>query len=292
MNGSAGGTTGQHRLYPTNSIDDGLNSLSISTQQEALLSAAKKSGQLGNPNLLWASAEKQNLSNKALSIQQNTESPVKRYDIPVPMGGASHFISPLTSDKHMPREKKGSGIRPLSINQVQRIVSKDTDKMILESFNNGPQLSNYNLHNSGLPSNNLQQDVKKREQRNNSLNISMVGQHLMAQAPSTVQQPQTQKLFHKVNKQPTVHQYGAGSGQQMFVHAGQNTLMTTGVTAGGAAGSYTMSRKSTRGDNKHDPIPVSNSMNNPSKLQNSGQMELLPGITGGNGRDAANSMDL
>lgn len=49
-------------------------------------------------------------------------------------------------------------------------------------------------------------------------------------APNTVQQPATQKLVNKMNKQ-AINQYGAGLGQNVFMHVGQNTLMNNNLTA-------------------------------------------------------------
>ena len=85
---------------------------------------------------------------------------------------------------------------------------------------------------------------KKREQRNNSLNISTVGQHLMV--PNTVQQPSTQKLFNKMGQKPSMHQYGAGSGQNVFTHVGQNTLKSNVTT-------FSMSGGSTQPDKSGPP---------------------------------------
>ena len=83
------------------------------------------------------------------------------------------------------------------------------------------------------------------------------------------------------------------------MHVGQNTLMTNnGVTGAGIGhpASYTISRKSNRGDHRFEPLAIGNignSMNNPLKLHANGQMELVHGMSHHvNTREAANSMDL
>ena len=98
----------------------------------------------------------------------------------------SQGVNSLMSSNKQMKEKKNSNIRPLSINQVQRIVTKDDDKLQMANLNgaNSNNTTTNNNQNSDMRSN-------KRDQRNNSLNISMVGQHLMASAPNTVQQPHT-----------------------------------------------------------------------------------------------------
>lgn len=59
---------------------------------------------------------------------------MKKFDMPVAGTATSHGIASMTSDKQL-KEKKSSTIRPLSINQVQRIVNKDADKTLLENIN-------------------------------------------------------------------------------------------------------------------------------------------------------------
>lgn len=60
MNGAAAGTSGQYQLQQVKSNDDANNLQGI--QNDALLSAAKKSHQIVSSNV-WASMEKQNFSN-------------------------------------------------------------------------------------------------------------------------------------------------------------------------------------------------------------------------------------
>lgn len=80
-------------------------------------------------------------------------------------------MNSLTDDKQMAKDKRGSAIRPLSINQVQRIVGREDDKMMIEGMNNAPQQSNNNLQiagggsggQTGTSANLMLSDVKRRE---------------------------------------------------------------------------------------------------------------------------------
>ena len=101
-------------------------------------------------------------------------------------------------------------------------------------------------------SSNLQEGFNKRDQRNNSLNGTHVYQSNILQPPNTVQQPSTQKLYNKITKfTPAIHAHGVGSGQSVFTHVGQNTLMNN-ATAFSKNSSANPSKKGTLTDGTTD----------------------------------------
>ena len=72
-------------------------------------------------------------------------------------------------------------------------------------------------------------------------------------------------------------------------------MQTTAAGVVGQPGSYTISRKSNRGDHRFEPLAIGNNMNNhnPLKLHSSGQKEIVQSFANiNNSRETTNSMDL
>lgn len=91
---------------------------------DMLLNNPKKGQQVLNKG----SMDKQSLSNQALIIKKKSDTATAG-ELP-----QHHNVSSMTDN--MAKEKKGA-IRPLSINQVQRIVGKDTENSLIDTFNHG-----------------------------------------------------------------------------------------------------------------------------------------------------------